>query len=425
MAYIQNHWNDPGGCGTGWNPPTHLQAMYNLMKGLESLDIDTITVGGEEIDWFLDPDQFADVLVNSQLGDGSWPRDCWERWNPYVLSSGWALLTLQRLAPPPPVEVAITLAECVCDVDSYDVVVDYTVERFSVDGTLTFYNDGGLVYTLNLNDFTGSDTFTWTVVSDSVGLHEWEAVLEVVPVGGGTPGEADDAATITVQQTPEVSGIEDQVYPFDTFDLDAYLVVDPGNVVWSFEGNTCLGVSIDPDNVVTVTNPGLACTDPEDLTFWAAVEYCDGGLSCEAADTATYTPNQPPDCSGASAGPDRVWPPNHKFVPVAIMDVSDPDGDVLAITIDSIFQDEPVETAGDGSFEPDGMGVGTESADVRAERSGTKKVPGDGRVYHLTFTADDGRGGLCSATVQVCVPHSVKGTCVDQGPLYDSTSLEP
>ena len=71
---------------------------------------------------------------------------------------------------------------------------------------------------------------------------------------------------------------------------------------------------------------------------------------------------------------------------------------------------------------PDAEGVGTDVAIVRAERSGSKKVPGDGRVYHVSFTADDGQGGECSGTVTVCVPHDQRPghVCVDQGPLFDS-----
>ena len=57
---------------------------------------------------------------------------------------------------------------------------------------------------------------------------------------------------------------------------------------------------------------------------------------------------------------------------------------------------------------------------LRAERSGT----GDGRVYHVTFRADDGQGGTCEGTVTVCVPHDQRPghVCGDQGSLVDSTS---
>jgi hypothetical protein len=99
--------------------------------------------------------------------------------------------------------------------------------------------------------------------------------------------------------------------------------------------------------------------------------------------------------------------------------VTDPEGDAIAITIDSIFQDEPVDAPGSGNTSPDGQGVGTSVAEVRAERVGS----GNGRVYHIYFTVDDGHGGTCSGEVLVGVPKSQgkKGAPVDDGALYDST----
>jgi len=131
--------------------------------------------------------------------------------------------------------------------------------------------------------------------------------------------------------------------------------------------------------------------------------------------------NTPPDCSVAVPSVDVIWPPNHKFVRIDILGVTDPDGDPVAITIDGIFQDEPVDTFGDGNFTPDGLGIGTSTAQVRAERAGAKKVPGNGRVYHIFFTADDGLGGTCTDEVLVGVPHDVNDTPIDDGALFDST----
>jgi parallel beta-helix repeat protein len=130
-------------------------------------------------------------------------------------------------------------------------------------------------------------------------------------------------------------------------------------------------------------------------------------------------PNEPPDCSGASPSLDTIWSPNHKFVAVDVLGVTDPDGDPVTITIDSIYQDEPVDSTGDGSFVPDGKGVGSTTAEVRAERDGS----GNGRLYHIGFIADDSKGGTCSGTVMVSVPKSQgkKGAPVDDGALYDST----
>ena len=73
---------------------------------------------------------------------------------------------------------------------------------------------------------------------------------------------------------------------------------------------------------------------------------------------------------------------------------------------------------GDGNTEPDGTGVGTDLAEVRAERDGA----GNGRFYHIFFTADDGHGGSCADEVLVAVPksQSKKDAPIDDGPLFDS-----
>ena len=107
------------------------------------------------------------------------------------------------------------------------------------------------------------------------------------------------------------------------------------------------------------------------------------------------------------------------MAPIYILGVTDPDGDAFTLTINSIFQDEPVDSTGDGKFAPDGFGVGTSSASIRAERKGS----GNGRVYHIGFTAEDGRGGQCSGLVKVGVPRSKgkKGSPIDDGPIYDAT----
>lgn len=126
--------------------------------------------------------------------------------------------------------------------------------------------------------------------------------------------------------------------------------------------------------------------------------------------------NTPPDCSNAIAVPSTVWPPNHKLVDMTLEGVTDAESDPLALTFTGIFQDEPTNAQGDGNQCPDATGVGTSTAKVRAERSGN----GNGRVYHLRFTADDGRGGTCQGEVEVCVPKNGKGGCVDEGAVFDT-----
>ncbi len=136
---------------------------------------------------------------------------------------------------------------------------------------------------------------------------------------------------------------------------------------------------------------------------------------------AALPPNDSPDCSLAMPSTTIIWPPNHKFVPVNVLGVTDTDGEDVSISIVSIYQDEPVNTLGDGDTEIDGRGIGTDTAEVRAERTGNKAIPGNGRVYHIGFTATDARGGMCFGVVGLGVPHDVKDVPVDDGPIYDST----
>jgi len=248
----------------------------------------------------------------------------------------------------------------------------------------TTVNLGGSLY--NYSDMTGSTliapptTGTWTVVHDS-GL--FDAPWSNVSWTSSEP--AGSSIGVTVASSNNAGG------PFS-----APEAVTNGVDLTSTPAGQFLKV------VVTFDRAGGF--DPSPVLF-----------------DLTLLHNRPPDCSAASASIDRLWPPNHKFVDINVLGVTDPDGDPLAITVDSIFQDEATDTFGDGSFTPDGMGVGTDTASVRAERSGDPNEPGNGRVYYIGFTADDGIGGSCSAVVEVGVPHEMKGTPIGEGQLFDST----
>ena len=117
-----------------------------------------------------------------------------------------------------------------------------------------------------------------------------------------------------------------------------------------------------------------------------------------------------------------------KYAKVSVEGVVDADGNPAAITVTGITQDEPLAGKGYGQTCPDGAGVGTDTALVRPERATSHHSSRDGRVYHISFGADDGHGGQCTGTVAVCVPLKKAdkkghkgGTCVDEGPLFDST----
>jgi hypothetical protein len=146
-------------------------------------------------------------------------------------------------------------------------------------------------------------------------------------------------------------------------------------------------------------------------------------LATETA-TAVITvppPDSNPDCSGAAASQGVIWPPDHKMWPITVVGVTDPNGLPLMISVVSIYQDEPVDSLGSGNTAPDGTGIGTPTAYVRAERSGL----GTGRYYIITFNVTNTVGLQCTATVQPYVPHDQgQGfNPTDTGQRWDSTSV--
>jgi parallel beta-helix repeat protein len=185
MDYIETHWLDVNlDPGWGYNrlPPAHYQAMYCLMKGFEYSQIDLLDLDGDDIpehDWF---DEFSTVLIDQQNPDGSWPNspcyvsgEWWGQESRLILSTVWALLILERIAPPPPVipvNIDIKpgswpnpinpksqgeLPVAICGTDEFDVMeidpvsIIITIEdseeevsplRWSLEDVATPYTDG-------------------------------------------------------------------------------------------------------------------------------------------------------------------------------------------------------------------------------------------------------------------------------------------
>lgn len=111
LTYIKKHWHDPNiNPGWGWNytaGQAYYQATYCLMKGLQSMGIADDGMSPDVADWYQD---LADTIVPQRhLPDGYWensyaevhPDGIVDNTNP-ILCTAWALLTLERAAPPSP-----------------------------------------------------------------------------------------------------------------------------------------------------------------------------------------------------------------------------------------------------------------------------------------------------------------------------------
>lgn len=197
----------------------------------------------------------------------------------------------------------------------------------------------------------------------------------------------------------------------------ALTTVDSRNYVTSQAPSPIL-LGTDESRIVTVNVSPPMNTDPDTefavtLTAMSSTE----DTSNSASIFLTVDPgNSEPVCSSATANPAIIRKKNHKMVPVAIVGVTDADNDPVQIKITAIAQDEPIIGRGSGSTAFDAIGIGAASAEVRAERAGR----GDGRVYRIAFDALDGKGGICSGSVKVEVPHDNRTSANDSGSGFNS-----
>lgn len=257
-------------------------------------------------------------------------------------------------------------------------------------------------------DFTCDDNGIYTVsLSADDGLNSPTVASATVTVDNVAPTvDAGLDQTAAVGATVNLSG---------TFTDPAGAADDLYEYGWDLDGDSVPDVS-GFINYGSAIPASTAFAAPGTYVLTLTVKDKDGD---SGSDTLTVSVNSPPVCSAAAASLESLWPVDHTLQTINILGVSDPDGDAVTITISSIYQDEPTNGLGDGDTSPDGFGIGTDTAQVRAERAGN----GNGRVYHITFTATDPYGGTCTGLVFVTVPKSqgTNGAAVDDGALYDST----
>ncbi|MGH9458343.1 MAG: Ig-like domain-containing protein [Thermoanaerobaculia bacterium] len=236
----------------------------------------------------------------------------------------------------------------------------------------------------------------------------------------GTADSNEAVVYITVEavnDAPTLAAVADQTVTAGTPISFALSATDIDGDALAFGASPLpAGASLDPQTGAFSWTPSAAQAGSYTIPFHVTDP---GGLSASREATITVLRPLPVvDCTGARPNVAEIWPPNHQTVAIEILGVTNATG----VSVISVLQDEPTDTFGDGTTSVDGGGTGSPRAWVRAERSGTKKVPGNGRVYEIRFTAQDAGGGTCDGSVFVGVPHDKgRGPAIDDGIRYDST----
>jgi len=268
---------------------------------------------------------------------------------------------------------------------------------------------------------SGANTTQPSFTAPSVGPAGTTLTFQLTVSDGLASGTATVNIMVShVNQIPMANAGADQTIDEGTpVTLDGRASSDPDGDLLTYTWTQPVGLPIllsDPHSATPTFTAPLVGAGGATLEFQLIVNDGEASSAPDRVKITVQDLNAPPACQLGVARPTLLWPPDHKLLAVSIVGVADPDNDQVTITVTGVKQDEPVNGLGDGDTSPDAVLQG-DTVLLRSERAGN----GNGRVYHVTFRAEDGGGRSCVGTAAVCVPHDRKNdNCVDGGALYDS-----
>lgn len=257
--------------------------------------------------------------------------------------------------------------------------------------------------------FAGTDNWTYTLADGRGGSATATVTATVV---NRAPIAIADSATAAGTRPAIVNVLANDSDP-DNHAITISSVSTPSNGTAVVNAN---------GTITYIANAGFEGTDSFSYTIRDAF-----GAESSATVTVVVGPASRIDpcmCASARASIGLIWPANHRrLIDVNVTNVTDANGGGVQIKVLGIYQDEPTNYLGDGTTTIDAGGVGTDTAWLRAERTGNRNAGDNGRLYEIVFEATASDGSSCQGSVFTGVPHDQgQGRyVVDDGVRYDST----
>lgn len=212
--------------------------------------------------------------------------------------------------------------------------------------------------------------------------------------GAGNTATASQNVTVVDNQNPVITG-----YPAD-ITVSCAADVPVADITSVTATDNCSVVITHVGDVVT----NQTCTNRFTLTrTYKATDPSENYVT--VSQVITVNDNTAPQIINLAPSQVSLWPPNHTMRDITL-NYTATDNCVSTLNpIVTISSNEPVNGMADGDTDPDWEVVDAHHIRLRAERASN----GNGRVYTITVTVDDGCNAPVSNSTEVRVAHNITG----------------
>ena len=272
----------------------------------------------------------------------------------------------------------------------------------SSPANITINADAGLCSAVVSNGAIGTATVTGCLKPSAPG-NSGIPVGNIFPVGVTTITWIATDATGTLSTASQTITVVDNQLPSITAPTNVVVQcaadVPAVNINAVTASDNCNGVTV---THVSDVISNQTCVNRYVLTrTYKATDKA--GNTATATQTITVNDNIAPQIIGLSTSKQLLAPPNHKLQDITVnYNVLDNCNSSPVYTF-NVTSSEPVNGVGDGNTDPDWEIIDDHHIRLRAERA----AAGNGRIYTITVTANDGCNATVTSTAQVAVVHNI------------------